>query len=150
MSTNKPDDATTADLARELAEFSLGLSRALRQEQNPSTALSMMEVSVLFSVYENPGITTAELARQYRMAPQSMRPWVVELLTKEMISRTSDDRDRRAHRLAVTDVGRASLTGERERHMAALTSNINEHFLLEDQARLLEAVRELKVLLQTT
>lgn len=148
MHTPHQQEALTTDLARELAEFSLGLSRALRQDHTPSSTLSMMEVSVLFSVYENPGTTTAELARQHRMAPQSMRPWVVELLNKELIDRTPDEHDRRAHRLTVTEEGRASLVSEKERHMAKLTSNIDQHFNAADQQRFLEVIRELKVLLR--
>ena len=149
MHTQKQQKALTTDLARELAEFSLGLSRALRQDHTPSSTLSMMEVSVLYSVYEHPGTTTAELARLHRMAPQSMRPWVVELLDKELIDRTPDEHDRRAHRLSVTELGRASLAKEKERHMTKLSSNIGQHFGAADQQRFLEVIRELKVLLRS-
>lgn len=141
---------TNIDLARELADLAIGLSRHLRYHSATASSMSSMEASTLLSIYENPDITSAELARHFRVTPQSMRPWVLGLIDKGMIQRTSDGRDKRAYSLTVTSLGKAFLLQEGESHTADLARNIKAHFSIATQEQLLEAVRQLKTLLRDT
>ncbi|HEX6022604.1 MAG TPA: MarR family transcriptional regulator [Solirubrobacter sp.] len=66
-------------------------------------------LSVLGTIYENPGITQADLGKKLRIKRANMVPVMAELESRGLIARRPSDSDRRAHVVALTPAG-AKLT----------------------------------------
>jgi DNA-binding MarR family transcriptional regulator len=62
-------------------------------------------LSVLGIIYENPGITQAELGRKLRIKRANIVPVMAELEGRGLIVRRPSDNDRRAHVVALTSAG---------------------------------------------
>ncbi len=62
-------------------------------------------LSVLGTIYENPGITQAELGKKLRIKRANMVPVMAELENRNLIARRPSDNDRRAHVVALTPAG---------------------------------------------
>ena len=62
-------------------------------------------LSVLGTIYENPGITQADLGKKLRIKRANMVPVMAELENRSLIARRPSDSDRRAHVVALTPAG---------------------------------------------
>lgn len=62
-------------------------------------------LSVLGTIYENPGITQAELGKKLRIKRANIVPVMAELEGRGLIVRRPSDNDRRAHVVALTPAG---------------------------------------------
>lgn len=62
-------------------------------------------LSVLGTIYENPGITQADLGKKLRIKRANMVPVMAELESRTLIARRPSDNDRRAHVVALTPAG---------------------------------------------
>lgn len=62
-------------------------------------------LSVLGTIYENPGITQADLGKKLRIKRANMVPVMAELESRGLIARRPSDTDRRAHVVALTPAG---------------------------------------------
>ena len=62
-------------------------------------------LSVLGTIYENPGITQADLGKKLRIKRANMVPVMAELESRNLIARRPSDNDRRAHVVALTPAG---------------------------------------------
>jgi DNA-binding MarR family transcriptional regulator len=62
-------------------------------------------LSALGIIYENPGITQAELGKRLKMKRANMVPVMAELEQRGLIARRPSAHDRRAHVVALTPAG---------------------------------------------
>jgi len=62
-------------------------------------------LSVLGTIYDNPGITQADLGKKLRIKRANMVPVMAELEGRNLIARRPSDSDRRAHVVALTPAG---------------------------------------------
>ena len=140
-------------LARELAVFgSVGrvLRRAVRQRLALSP-LSEAQVGVLRTVEARPGVASGAVAERLQLAPSTVSTLVRELADAGLLVRETDDRDRRASRLRLTDgaVERLRLWGSvREEVLIAALAQLGA----DDRRALraaLPAVRRLAAALET-
>ena len=63
-------------------------------------------LTALGTVYDNPGITQAELGKKLNIKRANMVPVMAELEGRGLIARRPSDSDRRAHLVALTPAGR--------------------------------------------
>jgi DNA-binding MarR family transcriptional regulator len=62
-------------------------------------------LTALGTIYENPGITQADLGKKLNIKRANMVPVMAELEGRGLISRRPSDNDRRAHMVALTPAG---------------------------------------------
>jgi DNA-binding MarR family transcriptional regulator len=63
-------------------------------------------LSVLGTIYDSPGITQAEIGKRLNIKRANIVPLMVELEGRALIVRRASPRDRRAHVVALTPLGR--------------------------------------------
>lgn len=68
-------------------------------------AIRPVTLSALGIIYENPGITQADLGKQLNIKRANMVPVMAELEGRGLIARRPSDNDRRAHVVALTPAG---------------------------------------------
>jgi DNA-binding MarR family transcriptional regulator len=89
------------------------LVRRLRQVQ-PSGELTMPENSALVRLSRGGPASSAELARQEQISPQSMGATLSGLEARGLIERRADPKDGRRIVLSVTDAGEQMLASRRD------------------------------------
>lgn len=94
-------EATLADV---IARLRRAMRRAARA-QDPDSVLSVAQLELLSSLAERPGARPSELARQLRLAPNSVTTLVNGLSGRGLISRTGGAEDRRTVSLTLTENG---------------------------------------------
>jgi DNA-binding MarR family transcriptional regulator len=62
-------------------------------------------LSVLGTMYDNPGITQADLGKKLNIKRANMAPVMAELQGRGLIARRQSDSDRRAHVVSLTPAG---------------------------------------------
>jgi len=62
-------------------------------------------LTALGTIYENPGITQADLGKKLNIKRANMVPVMAELEGRGLIARRPSDNDRRAHMVALTPAG---------------------------------------------
>ena len=68
-------------------------------------AIRPVTLSALGTIYDNPGITQAELGKKLNIKRANMVPVMAELEGRGLIARRPSDNDRRAHLVALTPAG---------------------------------------------
>ena len=68
-------------------------------------AIRPVTLSALGTIYDNPGITQAELGKKLNIKRANMVPVMAELEGRGLIARRPSDNDRRAHVVALTPAG---------------------------------------------
>ena len=68
-------------------------------------AIRPVTLSALGIIYENPGITQADLGKKLNIKRANMVPVMAELEGRGLIARRPSDNDRRAHVVALTPAG---------------------------------------------
>lgn len=63
-------------------------------------------LSVLGTIYDTPGITQADIGRRLNIKRANIVPLMVELEGRALISRRTSTRDKRAHVVALTPLGK--------------------------------------------
>lgn len=98
----------TIDTANQLHRSALRLFRLLRATR-PANGLSSSKLSVLGRLYQNGVSTATELANYLRIQPQSLTRLIADLERCKLITRRSNDTDRRQSLLDITDEGKQLL-----------------------------------------
>lgn len=96
-----PEAAALADV---VAMLRRAMRRAARATDSGMT-LSVAQLELLSCLAEHPGARPGRLATLLHLAPNSVTTLVTGLRAQEMITRTGQDRDRRAVSLALTAAG---------------------------------------------
>jgi DNA-binding MarR family transcriptional regulator len=68
-------------------------------------AIRPVTLSALGIIYENPGVTQADLGKKLNIKRANMVPVMAELEGRGLIARRPSDNDRRAHAVALTPAG---------------------------------------------
>lgn len=92
----------------ELADVVARLRRAMRRaarSADPANPLAVAQLEVLSYVAENPGTQPSQVARALHLAPNSVTTLVNGLATRELVTRSSGENDRRTVRLTLTGSG---------------------------------------------
>lgn len=113
-----------APLASQLRLAVLRLSRRLRQQAVGDITPS--QLSALASIAKHGELSLGTLASIERIAPPSMTRIAARLEEQGLVSRRSDDADRRVARVAISDSGRAVLDEIRNRRDAYLAVRIRD------------------------
>lgn len=149
MDVTVSEDATPGAWRREglQAMFLDGLiGYALRHASNAfmsdfaasmtGTGLRPVLVSILSVVEENPGVRQGEIGRALGVARANIAPLMSELEHARLIRRETDDADRRAVRITLTDAGRATLktckariAAQEQRSLARLSASERQTLL---------------------
>jgi DNA-binding MarR family transcriptional regulator len=108
--TGNVDDADR--LATAVSDFRRIARRTIRQDW-PYDPLSPAQLDLLRSVLDNPGVGVREAAEHLRLAPNTVSTLVGTLTDVGLVTRTRDERDRRACRLEVTPAARRRLAAWR-------------------------------------
>lgn len=114
-------DATT--LANELRPVLLRLARELRKETE-QLGVTSRQVTLLWLVRENPGMSLRELAAEERISAPALSGHVDRLEKAGLLERTRDTGDRRRVGLALTDAGHALLRRVRARRTTWLAERL--------------------------
>jgi DNA-binding MarR family transcriptional regulator len=96
----------------QLADVVARLRRAMRRAAraaDPGHPLSVAQLELLASLAEHPGARPGQLARQLRLAPNSVTTLVNALVAQGMVARTSGGSDRRTVMLRLTPAGASTL-----------------------------------------
>ena len=100
------DDAALADV---IARLRRAMRRAARAS-DPKMTLSVAQLELLSCIAENPGARPSQLARQLRLAPNSVTTLVNGLQTRNLITRATTDLDRRTVLLTLTPTGEQAVS----------------------------------------
>lgn len=135
----------TAALAARLRLGVTRLARRLRQEAEPGITPSML--ATLSSVERHGPLTMSELCAVEQVQPPSMTRIVAALAEAELVTRTTDEDDRRVIRVEVSSSGRRLLERARRRKEAYLAKALRglepgEIETLEAAAAILERLTE--------
>ncbi len=98
----------TARADAELAGVVAQLRRAMRRtarSSDPANTLSVAQLELLSCLAENPGARPSQLARQLRLAPNSVTTLANGLQSRGLVTRTSGGGDRRTVALRLTPAG---------------------------------------------
>jgi DNA-binding MarR family transcriptional regulator len=105
-STHPPPVRAGADVA--LADVVAQLRRAMRRAArgaDPANTLSVAQLELMSCLAENPGARPSQVARQLRLAPNSVTTLANGLETRGLVSRSSGPADRRTVALRLTPAG---------------------------------------------
>lgn len=116
--------ADTVDTADRLRRSMTRLARILRQEDPDDLSPSL--ASVLFMLDGHGPITLGELARREHITKPSVTAIVDKLVGLGLITRTTDEFDRRVVRVRLTTAGRRRVNARRTRRTAWLAARIQE------------------------
>src|SRR5579871_1173830 len=101
----------------------LQLARELRREK--IAGVSPHQVGLLVSIKYAPGVTVGELASEERVSNAAMSKRVSRLERDGLVTRTTQDSDRRRVGLTLTDEGQRALRRVRSRRTAWLASRLD-------------------------
>lgn len=108
MTSTDPQQAGAAGTDVALAGVVAQLRRAMRRAArtaDPASTLSVAQLELLSCLAENPAARPSQLARQLRLAPNSVTTLANGLETRGLVTRTSGDGDRRTVTLRLTTAG---------------------------------------------
>ena len=117
-----PASETDAELAARLRLSVMRVARLLRSEVGDDVTAS--QLSVLSSLERRGAMTLGELSGVERVKPPTMTRVVTSLDELGLVTRTTDELDRRVARVAVTDAGRELLARNRTRKDAYLAARL--------------------------
>jgi DNA-binding MarR family transcriptional regulator len=101
----------------------LQLARELRREK--IAGVSPHQVGLMVAIKYAPGVTVGELAADERVSTAAMSKRVSRLERDGLVTRTTDDADRRRTGLTLTDEGQRTLRRVRSRRTAWLASRLD-------------------------
>lgn len=130
--------ASSVRTASELRRLVALLRRRLR-EVSVDTEIPDGALSVLMRLEKDGPATTASLADQERVRPQSMRTKILALEAEGLISRRPDETDGRRVFLALTDLGHRRVQGDREARREWLTAAFEDRYSSQERQQLLSA-----------
>lgn len=135
--THQPSAVTatpdTAEVAARLRFSATRLARLLRQQDQGG--LSPTSIAALATIAREGPLTLGELAAAEQVAPPTITKAVHRLEADQLVSRTTDQGDRRVCRVAVTREGRRHLDASRSRRTAWLAKRLRR-LSADDLARL--------------
>lgn len=102
-------------------------------------------LSLLGTVYDQPGITQTELGRRLHIKRANMVPLLTELGTRGLISRRPSDSDRRAQVVTLTAAGRKLTATLLEMH-ARLENDLVQSLGAHESAQLVELLKKFRTL----
>jgi DNA-binding MarR family transcriptional regulator len=142
-------DARLADTAQLTIDAGVRLTRFVRRaiRLSPPAELSLTRLRALAWVAENPGVSVSELAETLLVGVPTGSKLVDDLVGLGLITRTSDEADRRRVSLRVTDEGERTLAQAKrpaQREIARLLSQLSAA----ERRRLREGLQILAGLLQ--
>ena len=151
LNRSYPADVSEVDPARlgdELMSTTAALRRVIRRRLRPvvpSPAMRGAQIEVLREVEKHPGIGVAAVARELRLAANSVSTLVNQLADAGMLVRETDPDDRRAIRLHLTPVASGFLTDWRRARSALVGEGVAGLSSAEQEAigRALPALRTL-------
>ncbi len=127
---------TTGILASGLHRALLELGRALRGQAAPQ-GLSAGTWLALGVVYRHRQASSALLARELKIKPQSLTKLLAQLEEKELIARQANARDKRRQDITLTAAGRKVFTGYLKSRRLHLQELIEARLSAEEQQRML-------------
>ncbi len=153
MTSPSPQPATPGTdvaLAGVVAQLRRAMRRAARTA-DPASTLSVAQLELLSCLAENPAARPSQLARQLRLAPNSVTTLANGLESRGLVTRTSGDGDRRTVTLRLTQAGEHAVRQWQATNTAILQAAIAglhpgwQHLL----AAALPALRELITAIDT-
>ena len=111
--------------------------RASVRGEFPWEALPMAQVEILQRLSEEPGRRVGELAAQHRLAMNTVSNLVQQMVVSGLVERRTDETDRRAVTVHLTDEGRARLRAWLAAHERRLSAAMAE--LSTDDRRIIVA-----------
>ena len=127
--------AHRSELAQSLRLSVARLARKLRQQDR--NGLGPTLTSALASISRNGGLTHGDLATLEQLSPPTITAFVGKMEALGLVTRETDDRDRRVTRITITDAGTAELNDVRNRRTEWLEGQL--HALGDDDLAVLEA-----------
>ncbi len=148
MPTMQQPSATsdsTLDLATALRHSVTRLARRLRQQDR--TGLGPTVTAALASISRHGGTTHGELAALEQVSPPTITAVVAKLEALGLVSRETDEHDRRVARILITPAGIAKLDDVRNRRTEWLQSRLRSLSAL-DRSKLAAAADVLVKLIE--
>jgi DNA-binding MarR family transcriptional regulator len=140
MLTIMPSKTATSELASELRVSLMRLARRLRAERLDE-GLTPTQLAVLGTLDRHGPMTLGELAAHEKVQPPSMTRTTAILDERRLLTRVTQDVDRRQVRIAISDAGLALLREDRKRRDAWLAGRFDR--LTSDERALLHQVAPL-------
>lgn len=103
-----PDDDRVHGLSESIARLRRAMRRAARAA-DPANTLTVAQLELLASLAEHPGARPSELARLLRLAPSTVTTLINAIAPRGLIRRSTEDSDRRAVAMHLTDAGHGAL-----------------------------------------
>ena len=135
-----PSKSATSELASGLRVSLMRLARRLRAERLDE-GLTPTQLAVLGTLDRHGPMTLGELAAHEKVQPPSMTRTTAILDERGLLTRVTQDVDRRQVRIAISDAGLALLREDRKRRDAWLAGRFDQ--LTSDERALLHQVAPL-------
>ncbi|GGM36189.1 MarR family winged helix-turn-helix transcriptional regulator [Promicromonospora citrea] len=133
------DETTTEEPALRLAQrLRLATDRLRRVVRQPGRldGLTRSEEMVLSRLFRHGELTTAALAQQEALRPQTMGAVVRALVEKGLVTKVPDETDRRRENVRLTDDGVAAMAQVNERRDRDLASLLERELTTDQRAQL--------------
>lgn len=111
-----------------LTDLVTRLRRVLRasiRSDFPWETLPMAQVELLQRLAEEPGLRVSELARRHRLATNTVSNLVQQMVVSGLVVRDTDEGDRRAVTVALTDLGANAISAWRSAHEQRLDAALS-------------------------
>ena len=120
------------DIATQVHRSGLRLFRLLRATR-PANGLSSSKLSVLGFLYQGGEGTATELASYLRIQPQSLTRLIADLERSKLITRRTNNEDRRQSLLEITEAGRRLLIQEIRGQRVILSQTMEKELTTSEQ-----------------
>jgi DNA-binding MarR family transcriptional regulator len=125
-----------ADVATRLGVSATRLARLMRQQEE--SGLTPTLAAALATVAREGPLTLGALAAREQVAPPSITKVIGKLENRGLVVRSTDEKDRRISRIALTPAGRRQLDRSRNRRTAWLYTRLQD-LTAEELRRLADA-----------
>jgi DNA-binding MarR family transcriptional regulator len=117
------DEFQTAGLSESIARLRRAMRKAARTAE-PAKTLTVAQLELLSCLAEHPGSRPGELARMLRLAPNTVTTLINAMMPRDLITRTTEDNDRRAVAMRLTESGERAVRDWQATNVAILNSAV--------------------------
>lgn len=136
----------TDQLTERVRDYTWLLTKKLAQESEGITELTAPQENLMVRIYQNPGLTGAELARHLYISPQSVNITVTPLISNKLVEVHRNPTDGRRRELHLTPAGRTTVDNIRSHRTQWLSQKLGA--LTEDEKK--QLLTAIEILHKTT
>jgi DNA-binding MarR family transcriptional regulator len=109
MARTASSNQKTEEILSSIFKILHACNKSSQAKRKPSRDLTIIQLRILFYLSRKGRTTMKELAEKFSVAPASMTDLIDRLVTKKLIKRTAEKKDKRVTEIEVSDFGKKKL-----------------------------------------